>query len=260
MSFEQVKERVKDALRRCECLVVVGPTGCGKTYAIQKACEEMGYRFVDFDAVDIDVGALKKYLTTAYLVPTAIVVDIVDALPPRAQEKLFEVAKSRINPVIFTAYNMYSLVSEAGVCQPVQMFKPDVRELSKFVNNISKKAGLKPNYTALNSRDWRQAMLSIYGSEGYDTEDTISKAVEKFFRVGEIDRADPTTLTMIVDNVGSFYGIYAYLLLKYASIADLTKRASVMRAVGDVIKGIVSKPKPSYFIEKLKLVRGKIET
>jgi len=257
MSFEQVKERVKDALRRCECLIVVGPTGCGKTYAIQKACEEMGYRFVDFDAVDIDVDALKKYLTTAYLVPTAIVVDIVDALSSRLQKKVFEVAKNRINPAIFTAYNMYSLVDETGDCQPIQMFKPDVRELSKFINNISKETGLKPNYIALNSRDWRQAMLSIYGSEGYDTEDTISKTVEKFFRFGEVDRADSTTLTMMVDNVGSFYGIYAYLLLKYASIADFTKRGDVMKVVGDIIKGMVSKPKSSYFIEKLKLIKGR---
>jgi len=256
MSFEEIKEKVKEVLKKNGCLVVVGPPGCGKTYAIQKACEEMGYRMIEYDADEITAKELKKLATTVTINKLLIVVDIIDAVSLSKQAELFRALKSTVNPVVFTAYSRSSIAQEAEKhCEVVQMWRPDVRELSAFVNKLAKEKGLKPNYQALNSRDWRQAILSLYGSAGYSEEDTVRKAVEEFFRTGRLERVDPSTLTTIADNVGSFYGIFAYLLLKGVVVADMAKRREPLEIVGELVKGRLGKPKPSYFLEKMRLVK-----
>jgi len=255
VSFENVKEKVKEVLRRAGCLVIVGPPGCGKSYAVQKAGEEMGYEVVELDSSELNPDHFAKVIATKGLKPSVIVVDVVDYLYPSDQAKLFRAMKKRAVPVIFTAHSRYSLCDEAETCEVVSMFRPDVRELSKYVNQKAKEVGLKPNYQALNSRDWRQAILSLYGSEGYSLEESVAKAVEQFFRVGRLEGADPSTLITIADNVSHFYGIYAYLLLKYVALADMSKRPEPLEALGEVVKGRVAKPKPSYALEKLRVAK-----
>ena len=224
MSSLGVLEKVKEVVRRAGCLVIAGPPGCGKTYAIRKACEELGCGVVELEAAEVDPVELARLVAKRGFVPTALVVDIVDALPPAEQAKLFRAVKRRAVPVIFTAYSRYALCEEAGACEVVQMPRPDVRELSKFVNRLAKEAGLRPNYQALNSRDWRQAVLSLYGSEGYSLEEGVARAVEQFFRTGSLARADWPTLATVADNVSHFYGIYAYLLLRFVALADMAGR------------------------------------
>lgn len=257
MSSEEVKEKVKDVLKRSGCLVIAGPPGCGKTYAVQRACEEMGYRVVEYDASEITAKELKKLTTTATINKLLIVVDIIDAVPLSRQAELFRALKPTVNPVVFTAYSRGSIVQEAEKhCEVVQMWRPDVRELSKFVNQLAMERGLKPNYQALNSRDWRQAILSLYGSHGYSEEDTVRKAVEEFFRTGRVERVDPSTLATIADNVGEFHGMFSYLLLRGVAVADMARRGEALEVAGEVLRGRVAKPKPSYFLEKMRLTRG----
>jgi hypothetical protein len=257
MSFEEVKEKVKEIIKKSGCLVIVGPTGSGKTYAIKKACEEMGYEMIEYDADEVSAGELKRIVTTITINKSVVVVDILDSASPSKQLELLKEIKIRINPIIFTAYSRGSIVQEAEkICEVVQIWRPDVRELSKYVNQLAKKKGLKPNYQALNSRDWRQATLSLYGSHGYSEEDTVRRAVEEFFRTGIVERVDPSTLTTVVDNVGSFYGMFAYLLIKGAVASDMTKRREPLEVVGEMIKGRVAKPRTSYFLEKLRMTRG----
>jgi len=256
VSYEEVKEKVKEVIRRGGCLVVVGPPGCGKTYAIQRACEELGYRVVEYDALEVSPEELRRVATTIMITRAAVVVDIVDSVSPSKQAELVRAVKLRVNPVIFTAHGRSGLAQEVEkLCEVVQMWRPDVRELSRFVNQLARERGLKPNYQALNSRDWRQAILSLYGSHGYSEEDTVRRAVEEFFRTGRVARVDPSTLITVADNVGGFYGVFAYLLLRGVAAADVTRRPEPLEAVGELLKGRLAKPKPSYFLEKLKLLK-----
>jgi len=249
--YELVAE---DSLKRTKCVVLTGPPGCGKTFLIHKVANKMKYKVVEYDANEIDEKLLKKLCTTYMLEKTVIVVDIIDQLSYSEQNKLFRASSKCVNPVIFTAYNVLTLSDESKNCQLIMLSRPDIRDLSVLVNELSRKYNLKPNYKALNSRDYRQAILSLYGSEGYDIEETKTKIVEKFFRTGVLENVDPNILITIIDNVSNFYGYYAYLLLKLASISDLTKRSEPLEIFE--LKGVISKPKPSYFLEKVKLAKG----
>jgi hypothetical protein len=257
VSSEEVKEKVKEVIRRSGCLVIVGPPGCGKTHAIQRACEELGYRVVEYDALEVSPEELRRVATTIMIARAAVVVDILDCVPLPRQAELVRAVRLRVNPVVFTAYGRSGLAQEVEkVCEVVQMWRPDVRELSRFVNQLARERGLKPNYHALNSRDWRQAILSLYGSHGYSEEDTVRRTVEEFFRTGRLERTDPSTLVAVADNVGGFYGVFAYLLLRGVAAADMARRPEPLEVVGELLKGRLAKPKPSYFLEKLRLVRG----
>jgi hypothetical protein len=132
--------------------------------------------------------------------------------------------------------------------------KPQVQELLKVANAKAQELGLKPNLSALNSRDYRQAILSVYGSEGYEVEPSTLPIVERYFRTGEIDTVDPNVLVTIVDNAGKLYGIYAYLLLKAVATADLAGRPEPLQL--PELRGKVTSVNPSYLLSKLKLARG----
>jgi len=256
MRQAEVVEKVKEVIKRNSCLIIIGPPGCGKTYSILKACGEMGYRVVEYDADEVIIEELRRAVRTNTITPVVIVIDLLDHTTLSKQESILKSVTGRCNPVVITAHNQYRLTDRYKEFEYVIMYKPDVSELLRLAESKGRELGLKPNYEALNTRDYRQAILSLYGSEGYTADESVFKEVEKYFRTGLIGRSDPQTLITICDNVSSFYGMYAYLLLKYSTVSDLCRRPTPMEALGDLIKGLTTRPRTSYFLEKLRLIQS----
>jgi hypothetical protein len=253
--MREVYDALGRALASSKCALLIGPPGSGKTHAIYQVAKSKGFNVVEIDAIDLDLEAFTKQIALKPLVPTVFVIDIVDVLGLREQKRLTKVLRNAVNPVVLTAYNKYRVADDfAVVCEVVMVRRPLVQELLKVANAKAQELRLKPNLNALNSRDYRQAVLSVYGSEGYEVEPSILPIVERYFRTGEIDTVDPNVLATIVDNVGKLYGIHAYLLLKSVATADLARRPEPLQL--PELKGKVTSVSQSYFLAKLKLARG----
>jgi hypothetical protein len=253
--MREVYDALGRALASSKCALLVGPPGSGKTHAIHQVAVAKGFNVVEADAIELDLNAFARQISFKPLVPTVYVVDIIDALSLQEQRRLAKILKATVNPVFLTAYNKYKVVDDFAVtCEMVVLRRPMAQELLKVANAKARELGLKPNLSALNSRDYRQAILSVYGSEGYEFEPSTLPIVERFFKVGEIDTVDPNVLITMVDNVGKLYGIYAYLLLKAVATADFTKRPEPLQL--PELKGRVTNVNPSYFLSKLRLARG----
>ena len=253
--MKEVYETLGRALASSKCALLVGPPGSGKTHAIRQVAMSKGFNVVEADAIELDLNAFAKQISFKPLVPTVYVIDIVDAMALQEQRRLAKKLKTAVNPVFLTAYNKYRVADDlAIVCELVMVWRPQVHELLKVANAKAQELGLKPNLSALNSRDYRQAILSVYGSEGYEAEQSTLPIVERYFRTGEIDTVDPNVLVTIVDNVGKLYGIYAYLLVKAVATADLTRRPEPLHL--PELKGKATSVNPSYFLSKLKLAKG----
>jgi hypothetical protein len=252
--MKEAYDALNRALASSKCTLLIGPPGSGKTHAIHQVAKSRGFNVVEVDAIDLDIDSFAKQVALKPLIPTVFVIDIVDVLSIREQKRIAKILKSAVNPVFLTAYNKYRVADDfAMVCEVVVLRRPLVQELLKVANAKAQELGLKPNLSALNSRDYRQAILSVLGSEGYDVEPSVLPIVERYFRAGEIDTVDPNVLVTIVDNVGKFYGIYAYLLLKAVATADLTKRPEPLQL--PELKGKVTSVSQSYFLAKLKLAK-----
>jgi hypothetical protein len=253
--MREVYEALGRALASSKCALLIGPPGSGKTRAIHQVAASKGFNVVEVDAIDLDLEAFAKQIVLKPLVPTVYVIDIIDTLSLQEQRKLSKLLKTSVNPVFLTAYNKYKVSDDlAIVCEAVMLRRPQVHELLKVANAKAQELGLKPNLSALNSRDYRQAILSVYGSEGYESEPSILPIVERYFRTGEIDTVDPNVVVTIVDNVGKLYGIYAYLLLKAVATVDLTRRPEPLQL--PELKGKVTSVSPSHLLSKLRLARG----
>jgi len=253
--MKEVYEALGRALASSKCALLIGPPGSGKTRAIHQVTASKGFNVVEVDAIDLDLEALAKQIVLKPLVPTVYVIDIIDTLSLQEQRKLSKLLKTSVNPVFLTAYNRYKVSDDLAIaCEVVMLRRPQVHELLKVANAKAQELGLKPNPNALKSRDYRQAILSVYGSEGYEVEPSTLPIVERYFRTGEIDTVDPNVLVTIVDNVGKLYGMYAYLLLKAAQAANLAGRPEPLQL--PELKGKVTSVNQSYFLAKLKLAKG----
>jgi hypothetical protein len=253
--MREAYEALGRALASSKCTLLIGPPGSGKTHAIYQVAMARGFTVHEIDAVDLNLDAFEKLLSFRPLFPIVYVIDIIDALSLQEQRRLAKMLKTAVNPIVLTAYNKYRVADDfAVVCELVMLRRPLVQELLKVANAKAQKLGLKPNLNALNSRDYRQAILSVYGSEGYEVEPSTLPIVERYFRAGEIDTVDPNVLVTIVDNVGKLYGIYAYLLLKAVATADLARRPEPLQL--PELKGKVTSVSPSHLLSKLKLARG----
>jgi len=252
---KEVYETLGRALASSKCALLVGPPGSGKTHAIYQTATANGFTVHEVDAIDLNLDSFAKQISSKPLIPTVYVIDIIDNLPTQEQRRLAKILKTTLNPIVLTAYNKYKVADDFAVtCELIVMRRPQVQELLKTSLTKAQELGLKPNLSALNSRDYRQAILSVYGSEGYESEPSILPIVERYFRTGEIDTVDPNVLVTIVDNVGKLYGIYAYLLVKAVATADLTRRPEPLHL--PELKGKATNVNPSYFLSKLKLARG----
>jgi replication-associated recombination protein RarA len=240
--------------KKGDVLLLIGSSGTGKTEAIKKACEKLNYNMWDIDSVDLDVEDLKRKCSLKPFSNVLVVVDVVDNLPFSVQSRLADVVKESNIPIIITAHEQRNVAKALlNVCKVVYFNKPKARDLLNVANEYSKKVGLKPNYDALKG-DYRQALLSVYGSGGYESREGIMQIIKNFFTNLEIEEVDERVLINILDNSHKLYGFYTYLLVKALCVADKAKRVEPLKMEEFKHGGSLS---VSYFYEKMRLVKEK---
>jgi replication-associated recombination protein RarA len=248
MSKDDVKNFIKE-WKKGVALLLIGPAGSGKTYSIHEACKDIGYNILEIDAIDLNLTELRKVVLSKPLVDLIIVIDGIDGLPLTEQSKITKIINESYIPIILTSCSSVVAQELMKACKIVYYNKPKTGELLNIVNDISKKLNLKPNYEALKG-DYRQAILSVYGSQGYEGEEKIMDILKKYFKELKIEEVNDRVLIGILDNSHNLYGIYTYLLVKALTIADIIKKPHPLILNDFKYHGTIFR---SYFYEKLKM-------
>jgi hypothetical protein len=131
----------------------------------------------------------------------------------------------------------------------IYFYKPKADVMLSIADEVSKQYNLKPNYKAFKG-DLRQVIYSIFGSRGYESEESLLQIVKNYFNKLELDEVNNKILITILGNSHKFYGFYVYLLVKALSISDKTKHTEPLKLEELKYSGQVVS---SYFFEKLKL-------
>ena len=231
-------------------LLLIGAPGTGKTASIKYVCEELKYNIWEIDSNDLDVNELARKSKMKPLTNILIAIDNIDELSASAQTTLAKIIKESNIPIILTAHKQYTITKALmDVSKPVYYGKPRASDLLSVANELAKQLNLKPNYEALKG-DYMQAILSVYGSQGYESEESIMQIIKNYFNTLKIEEINDKILITILDNSHKHYGFYTYLLVKALSIADITKRPEPLKIKELAYNGQIS---TSYFFEKLKL-------
>lgn len=227
-------------------VVVVGPPGCGKSYSIREAAKKLGMNVVEIDADEVSTKTLKM-IRLKPINPCVYVIDGVEDM-----KLMNKIVGEYPNPTFATTTD-YALASKVeNRCRVIKMFKPRIVELKRLAEETAKKIGAKVNYEALSTGDYRQAILSVYGSQGYEQGAGRLKELSEMMKSGIYSDLDAKDLIVLLDSAPSnFYGIDLILFVKAIAVSDKCKKSIVLNG----FKTENPKLYPSYFLEKLRMVR-----
>lgn len=244
--IDQLVDIIKNWLVDQRLVVVVGPPGCGKSYSIGEAAKKLGMNVVEIDADDVSTKTLRM-IKLKPLNPCVYVIDGVESI-----QLLNRLVGEYPNPTFATTTD-YVLASKVeNRCRVIKMFRPRIVELKRLAEETGRKLGAKVNYEALSTGDYRQALLSVYGSQGYEQGVGRLKELSEMMRKGSYSDLGAKDLIVLLDSAPSnFYGIDLVLFVKAVAVADRCKRDIVLNG----FKTENPKLYPSYFLEKLRMVR-----
>lgn len=247
-----LRDRVKNWNQTSKPLLLAGPTGTGKTASVHQIANELGYNVWTIDcSYDFNIKDVEKVMHKK-LVPTILLIENVDRAPTSSIPKLTYILPKSPNPVVLTTTSLQDVHPKiVDMCEVVRYYRLRAKDLLKIAEEASKVEGLQPNYGALTG-DARQAVLSVFGSMGYEEATGVTKTIEKCLKSGDYEDADVRLLIHFLDNSYlNFYGNKLFWFIKAIQIADKTKRTFILNGFK------VSNPKvdKSYFLSKLSLVK-----
>jgi Cdc6-like AAA superfamily ATPase len=247
--IREIKEFIQN-WKKGNSLLLIGSSGTGKTASIKQVCEELKYGIWEIDYTDINFEDLMKKCKLKPIYNMVIIIDNIDELPESQQSKLIKIIKESNIPIIMTAYKQYQVNEDLlKICKVIQFYKPKAGDMLKLVNEVSKQLNLKPNYQALKG-DFRQALYSVFGSQGYESEESLMQIIKNYFNNLKLEEINDKILITILDNSHRFYGFYIYLLVKSLAVSDFTKRPEPLKLNELKYSGSII---PSYFYEKLRI-------
>lgn len=252
--LNRIKEYLKN-YRNSKPLLLVGSTGTGKTSSVMKVAEELGYKVWVIDcsmfgsmSLEDSVDNLLSKIRLKSIIPTILLIENINLLDRGLFEKLVKAIKNRSIPVIATS----DIPINTDEFEVVNYYKPRARDLMRLVREVAKDRSISINYEALNTRDYRQALLSIYGSMGYDESKSITRELEESLKTGEYGDYDVGKLIYLLDSAHlNFYGNDLYWFVRSIVTAERVRDMEVLKGFRSEKPRIVS-----YFYTKLRLVKG----
>lgn len=247
-------------------LVLVGSPGCGKTSSVYYVADKLGYKVCEYnmsdDRNDEFLKELEMRVRSKTLEKVIFLLDEADGIRSKEQSIVERMALKTRNPIILTANDINKLsplLRGSGgkgldVVKVIRFYKPKIRDVVKLVDKVSKIEGTKPNYTGI-VEDFRQGLMSVYGSQGYEKSDRYWEVVEELLRTGNIEEIDTPRLISLLDNLGEFFsGVELFDAIQRVVLADRCKTHYPLIGLKSRKRKRVE---TSYYFEKLKLQKQK---
>lgn len=232
-------------------LLLFGAPGTGKTSTVYEVAKELGLTVVEYNASDRrdeeTLMELRCSSSCRTLEPVVFLLDEADGI--ENWELIAEVLKCAMNPVILTCNDVEKIPRRVReMCEEIHFRRPDMKQVVRYIRE--KGGDVKLNLECF-TPDWRQAQLSLVGSQGYVSESNYLELLN-WVKNGTYEWVNYPVLVTLLDNTfRNFTGVKAYFYVKAIALADMCGRPHPLR----MFQSQYPKIEKPYFFEKKKLHR-----
>jgi hypothetical protein len=202
---EEAATQLVQALSVGKSAILIGATGSGKTYLVDKACRQLGFDCVVFDA-SFDLDTLQANITelcsTKTLTKTVIVIEDSEVLDLSFLED--KLAKTT-NPFVIITTNQKSIRPKLkNKCEVIRLKEPRYTDSIEITKTT---AGAKIDYTKV-SQDIRQTLIAHNSKSDLTTKPALISQLDSLFTSGVLHEeleSNPKLFMLVLDNLGNFY-------------------------------------------------------